>query len=552
MQRIIGLDIGSYSIKAVEIVNTFKSYEIVNFFETPIPQINELPQDVIIPACLEQIFQENNLVADRIITAMPGQYISSRIYTFNFSEPQKITAAVYAEVEDAVPFDLNQMVIDHQMLGEVDGKSLTLVAMTRKSFLGSFLQNLQRINIDPKLIDVDSLAFYNLCPFLDMEKGKCYALIDIGHEKTSICLVQDNLLRMSRAVNLGGRYLTDFLSRDLEVSFNEAQRIKHKSGLIFSQKLSSKGLSEQEKFIGERLSSASHTLARELSRTFYSFKSWNKSPIEKIFLSGGSSLLKGLPEFLSEDLGVSVELSKLKFGDLQINEKLSHKLPIMSQSLSIGFRSVAAVKKHSQINLRKGDFAYVQDYSKLFLIMSSISKYMGIFFFLLAISYIFMANLYSRQTDKLRTQHRRLFLSSLSAKQKRKYRNPDLSLAKVQKNISEIYKGKISEKNSAIEEFLKTQKGGKALVALEKISQAIPPKVDMELVEYHYDALPDGRHRLRLRVEADSFASISNVQKSLRASEYIENIVEKSSDTKPGTTMKLAVLEVFFCSNKCQ
>ena len=163
-----------------------------------------------------------------------------------------------------------------------------------------------------------------------------------------------------------------------------------------------------------------------------------------------------------------------------------------------------------------------------------------------------MANLYSRQTDKLRTQHRRLFLSSLSAKQKRKYRNPDLSLAKVQKNISEIYKGKISEKNSAIEEFLKTQKGGKALVALEKISQAIPPKVDMELVEYHYDALPDGRHRLRLRVEADSFASISNVQKSLRASEYIENIVEKSSDTKPGTTMKLAVLEVFFCSNKCQ
>ena len=74
----------------------------------------------------------------------------------------------------------------------------------------------------------------------------------------------------------------------------------------------------------------------------------------------------------------------------------------------------------------------------------------------------------------------------------------------------------------------------------------------MELVEYHYDALPDGRHRLRLRIEAESFAIISNVQKSLRSSKYFENLVEKSSDTKPGTTEKLAVLEVFFCGGVCQ
>ena len=79
MQKIIGLDIGSYSIKAVEIINTFKSYEISNFYENVIPNIEELSPDVIIPACMEQLFRENNIHADRIITAMPGQYISRGI-----------------------------------------------------------------------------------------------------------------------------------------------------------------------------------------------------------------------------------------------------------------------------------------------------------------------------------------------------------------------------------------------------------------------------------------------------------------------------------------
>src|SRR5262245_268133 len=140
MQRVIGLDIGSYSIKAVEIVNTFKSYEISNFYENVIPHVEELDQDVILPACMEQLFQENNLKADRILTAMPGQYISSRIMTFSFSDPRKVQAGVMAELEDAVPFNMDDMIIDHQMLGSVNNQTVALAVMTRKNFLSSFLE----------------------------------------------------------------------------------------------------------------------------------------------------------------------------------------------------------------------------------------------------------------------------------------------------------------------------------------------------------------------------------------------------------------------------
>src|SRR5205814_1717990 len=118
------------------------------------------PMDAVAPSCMEQLFKENNLSADRIVTAMPGQFISSRIVSLGFSDPRKVQTAVMAEVQEAVPFNLDDMIIDHQTLGTVAGRTIALAVMTRKAFLKNFLDLLKHINIDPKLVDIDSLAFY--------------------------------------------------------------------------------------------------------------------------------------------------------------------------------------------------------------------------------------------------------------------------------------------------------------------------------------------------------------------------------------------------------
>ena len=128
-------------------------------------------------------FSENDLKADRIVTAMPGQYVSSRVMPFSFSDPAKIEAAVLAEIEDIVPFSLDDMIIDHQILGTLENKTTALVVMTKKDFLSSFLDLLERVDIDPKLVDVDSLTLYNLYPYLSIDDDKCYGIVDLGHEK---------------------------------------------------------------------------------------------------------------------------------------------------------------------------------------------------------------------------------------------------------------------------------------------------------------------------------------------------------------------------------
>ena len=282
MQKIIGLDIGSYSIKAVEIINTFKSYEIANFYESIIPVREDVDPDIVVPSCMEQLFRDNSLDADRIITAMPGQYISSRILSFNFSDPRKIQSAVYSEVEDVVPFNLDEMIVDHQILGTADSKTLALIVLTKKIFLKTFLEHLQKIHIDPKLVDVDSLSFYNLSPHLKLNPEEVVGLVDIGHEKTSVCLVQGDVLRMFRSINLGGKILTEFLARDLEVPYLKAQEIKHAAGRLDFEADPATNLTGIERRAAERMTLGVNSIVKELGRTLYAFKTYEKSPVSRL------------------------------------------------------------------------------------------------------------------------------------------------------------------------------------------------------------------------------------------------------------------------------
>ncbi len=450
MQRVIGLDIGSYSIKVVEIHNTFNSYEIVNFYENVIPYFEEADADSIIPASMGQLFRENNLQADRIITAMPGQYISSRIMSFNFSDPRKIENAVLAEVEDVVPYNLEDMIVDHQVIGQIGGQTIAMVVMTRKEFMRSFLEHLQYINIDPKLVDVDSLAFYNLNPYLQMEPGECAAIVDVGHEKTSVCIVQNDVLRMFRSINLGGRYLTEFLARDLEVGFNEAQRIKHQISKILYNEDVGEEMSSEERMISHRMTLACNAMVKELGRTFYSFKKWEKTPISKIFLSGGTSKIINLDNYLSEQLEIKVIKNRLDQSNLKINPDLNQYREIMPQSIAIGVRAVSSLKRHTLINLRKGEFAYVQNYESIFKITGGVFKYMAVGLLMLCVIYTLRYFDITSKNEKIQDDYNKKVVKVF----------PDLQ--KSQKNasfkrMSEAVKAKFNSEINAKNTFYKNK-----------------------------------------------------------------------------------------------
>ncbi len=538
MQKVIGLDIGSYSIKAVEIVNTFKSYEITNFYEVVIPNIEGVPLDAIVPVCMEQLFQENDLKADRILTAMPGQFISSRVLPFNFSDPRKIEASIMVELEDQVPFNMDDMIIDHQILGTAYGKTMALAVMTRKTFLKNFLDLLSRINIDPKLIDVDSLAFYNISSEVTANDDLNYALVDIGNEKTTVCIVRNGLLRMFRSINLGGRYITDFLARDLQVDFAEAQRIKHAVSRVQVGDQSLDDLSPLDRTVVERMTLAVNSIVKELGRTFYSYKNWDKQEISKVIISGGTSLITDFDAFLSKQLEVEVEKFTLKKSNLNFNPSLEVNEAKLAQSLAIGIRAVSNVKKHSQINLRRGEFAYVQNYESVMKVFTRVAKVISVIITLLMVSYIFKFYQYNSQIENIKKEYKAEYLRSFPAL-KKQYKKKNVTFKKLRKDAENKLKGEIRSKQDAISEFQITNSGSGALVSLYEMSKVMPKDVKVDITSFDYRAVGGGYGKLSIRAETDNFSSQSKIIEALTKIPNFKNVKEKNSGTKPGSGGKI-------------
>ncbi len=538
MQKVIGLDIGSYSIKAVEIVNTFKSYEITNFYEVVIPNIEGVPLDAIVPVCMEQLFRENDLKADRILTAMPGQFISSRVLPFNFSDPRKIEASIMVELEDQVPFNMDDMIIDHQILGTAYGKTMALAVMTRKTFLKNFLDLLSRINIDPKLIDVDSLAFYNISSEVTENDDLNYALVDIGNEKTTVCIVRNGLLRMFRSINLGGRYITDFLARDLQVDFAEAQRIKHAVSRVQVGDQSLDDLSPRDRTVVERMTLAVNSIVKELGRTFYSYKNWDKQEISKVIISGGTSLITDFDTFLSKQLEVDVEKFTLQKSNLNFNPSLELNEAKLAQSLAIGIRAVSNVKKHSQINLRRGEFAYVQNYESVMKVFTRVAKVISVIITLLMVSYIFKFYQYNSQIENIKKEYKAEYLRSFPAL-KKQYKKKNVTFKKLRKDAENKLKGEIRSKQDAISEFQIANSGSGALVSLYEMSKLMPKDVKVDITSFDYRSVGGGSGKLSIRAETDNFSSQSKIIEALTKVPVFKNVKEKNSGTKPGSGGKV-------------
>ena len=553
MQKIIGLDVGSYSVKAVEILNHFNSFEISNYYEKVIPNIEGLTKDQLVPICLEQLFQENKIQADRIITAMPGQYTSSRILSFNFSDSRKIEAAVYAEIEDSVPYDLEEMILDHQVLGSEGKRTKVLAVLTKKHFVASFLSHLQCVDIDPKLVDVDSLSFYNLVPYLkDLNPEACSAIVDIGHEKTSVCLIHNGSLQMFRSINIGGRYLTEFLAKDLGISYHKAQRIKHRVSCLLTKKRSSKfeSLSDEDRLIAEKMTMALNPLARELGRTLFAFKKSQIESLDKIYLSGGTSLIHSIDELLFEGLGTEVVKTDFDGEKLKINSELNPKKPLLVQGIGISLRAVGFSKKLSQINLRKDEFTFVQDYGAIFKSSSRFVRYASILFFALAISYVIKFYFFSKEIDKIQTAYQTEFLARFPDYKSRLQKSGG-DFSKLHNTALSLMKTKTNSIHTTIDNFNLANKESSALKSLYDLSIGMPSDVKISVTEFYFllDD-PSGSGRLQLRVEAENFENLDQFKKAVEKIPNFSGLVEKSSDKKPGSNLKVGKYEVAYKSTE--
>ena len=154
MHRILGLDLSADSLRLVALESGFRGFTVVEAREVPLPEAG-LPGERL-KAGLGMLGLS---AADDVIgVALPAAQVASHLFTLPFTDARRIEQVLPAEVEGAIPFDLDEVVWDHAVLSQAEGKSQVAVAVVKKSVLRELLALLHEAGVEPKVVTFAPLA----------------------------------------------------------------------------------------------------------------------------------------------------------------------------------------------------------------------------------------------------------------------------------------------------------------------------------------------------------------------------------------------------------
>src|SRR5438067_4334210 len=147
MHRIVGLDVSANELRMVALQSGFRGFAVADVRRVPLPE-GPSPAERI-SAGLSQL---PPLGDDAIAVALPTAQVASFVFTVPFVDSRRVEQVLPAEVEGAIPFDLDEVIWDHAVLSQGDGKTEVLVAVARKSAVEAHLVALREAGIEPRVI----------------------------------------------------------------------------------------------------------------------------------------------------------------------------------------------------------------------------------------------------------------------------------------------------------------------------------------------------------------------------------------------------------------
>src|SRR3989338_9458594 len=234
--RVIGLDIGSYSVKAIEIEFGLRQLELIDFFEEKYPLSQTPPSSEQIQKAIENLFLRGGLVLPfKMVESLSGLYVSSKQLTLPFTDKVKIKQTLPFELEEHIPFALEDIIFDYQIISMAEKNAQLLILIAPKDMIKERLALFPQKELSPDLLTSDAAALYNLVTSGFWQPSETvYAIVNMGHQQTSVCIVEDGKISQVRSISMGGQTLTQAIQDTYHLSFEDAERAKIDNGFVLT------------------------------------------------------------------------------------------------------------------------------------------------------------------------------------------------------------------------------------------------------------------------------------------------------------------------------
>lgn len=184
-QRILSIEIDDAELKAAVLQTSFRDYKVAGFFREPLNGDAE--------AQLKRFVEQHAEAGDTILTALPGDRVTWRTLFLPFRDQKKLSQTVPFELESSVPFGLDEVVVDFQVLQRDRAGSTVLAALVPRDELERHLERLQRVGADPKVVDVSPLATLNTLSLV-ADLPPTFAFVDCGARTITVALYRERTL----------------------------------------------------------------------------------------------------------------------------------------------------------------------------------------------------------------------------------------------------------------------------------------------------------------------------------------------------------------------
>lgn len=507
--RIIGIDAGAYSVKIAVIERGFKSFSFVEFYERRI-QYNELlsPEESTAIA-IQGLTDDHDLRWDVACLGFPAQRVTSRLLTFPFGSTKKIDQTVQFEIESYIPFNMEDVVLDYVIVWHTKDASRVMVIYVQKKDVVKELTMMGTVGVDPRYLCVEGVELTNLVNLGMVPPEGAYAIIDLGHEKSTVTICHGKNLGYIRAISLAGKAITAGIANKLGVLQDEAEKMKIEMGNIFTADEEG-AVDEITREVTTAIRGVVDEFLLHLRQTFFSYHESEGVPVEGIYLCGGSSRLPGLDRYLSDALKLNVTfLNCADFHFTRLDRADAHR-HVIPGALSLALRGTAGTGPN--INLRRGEFAFKGDVEELGGSVRRIGIILGIVVFLALIN--FTAKYYSvkRQIDKMRGDIITLVRQAIPGTPARAVATPKAAISLIKSKETEV-----ADRMTQ----LKTVMGVSPLDILKEISKILPPRSEFKTEVTELNIATD---RITLSGIVDDFKAVDTFKQALEKSPLFANI----------------------------
>jgi type IV pilus assembly protein PilM len=308
-KTIVGLDIGSSAVKAVELKPAGKGYKVTAFAAEPVPP-DAIVDGAIIDAgsvaeAIRRVFEGNKAFKSKDVCAsLSGNAVIVKKITLPVMTENELAESIYWEAEQYIPFDIQDVNLDYQILDPGTGPNSrgsmdVLLVAAKKEKIGDYTNVIAQAGRTPVIVDVDAFALQNAFEAnYGLDAGRIVVLLNAGASAININILQGDQSVFTRDISMGGNAYTEAVQKELDLPFDSAEQLK-------------KGIPVDGATFEEAqpvLRAVTENVLLEIQKTFDFFKaSASTDHIDRIMLSGGASRVDGFHQMVQERFNAPVE-----------------------------------------------------------------------------------------------------------------------------------------------------------------------------------------------------------------------------------------------------